>query len=150
MPRHRLETEELGVPQEAPKSITELGDNRIEQLTENDVITKQGLELEKFMNEPVTIRVHDDSAEGSLPVICPNVNGINQPIIRNHDQTIKRKYVEALARCRTTVYDQAVPNPAEPANIQMVAKTMLSYNFQVVEDKNPRGRDWLKNILAQP
>lgn len=144
MARGKMEAGE--VAQEKARGLDELGPKAIEQVSE----TNFNVDLEKFMHEYVVIRVHDDNQEGSLPVICPSVKGINQPIVRGRDTPVRRKYVEALARCRTTTYEQMVQNPAEPANIQMIPKTVLSYPFQVVEDKNPKGQAWLKAILEQP
>jgi hypothetical protein len=34
--------------------------------------------------------------------------------------------------------------------IDMVARHGLSYPFDLVEDKNSRGRAWLQNVLAEP
>ena len=63
---------------------------------------------------------------------------------------VKRKYVEALARGRTTKYEQKTMDPSRPENIQMAEKTALTYPFSVLHDPNPKGRAWLKAILAQP
>jgi hypothetical protein len=74
---------------------------------------------------------------------------LNQPIIRGRQQKVKRKYVEALARCRVTKYEQQVMDPMRPENIQMVERTALSYPFAVIEDPHPNGRAWLESILDQ-
>ncbi len=135
--------EKLG--QEEAFSLGEVGDKgSIEQAAETDII------MESFMNDMLEIEIHSDGREGSLDVVTPAVNGVNQPIIRGRAQRVKRKYVEALARGRVTDYEQRVHNPAEPANIQMVPKTTLAYPFAVLNDPHPNGRAWLDNILAQP
>ena len=132
-----------------PLYINEIGDGKgVELVTETDII--QTAEQEAFMNEPVKINVHADGTAGALDVICPTVNGLNQPIIRGVDQVVKRKYVEALARSRVTTYEQRVPNPQQPENIQMVPKVVLTYPFTVREDRNPRGAAWLDAIMRQP
>jgi len=129
--------------------LPEIGDpGPIEKVTDTDIT--RAADLEMFMNEVVTVVVAQTEAEGALEIITPCVNGINQPIIRGKESRIKRKYVEALARGRTTRYEQRVQNPAEPANIQMIEKTVLSYPFSVIHDPNPNGRPWLQAILAQP
>lgn len=130
--------------QGASVGIGEIGaQGSIEQTAEKDV------NLSMFMEDMLTIMVHQDGTEGANDVIIPVVNGINQPIIRGRQQLVKRKYVEALARGRTTSFEQQVQNPAEPANIQMVPTTTLTYPFAVIEDPNPNGRAWLDNILRQ-
>lgn len=105
---------------------------------------------EVFMNEHVTIMVHSTTDENQPPQVIVNCNGMNQPIIRGYPTTIKRKYVEILARMKETKYNQVTRNPAAPDQIEMVARHGLSYPFDLVEDKNPRGRAWLTNVMAEP
>lgn len=105
---------------------------------------------EVFMNEPVTIMVHSTTDENQPPQVIVNCNGMNQPIMRGYPTTVKRKYVEILARMKETKYSQVTRNPAAPDQIDMVARHGLSYPFDLVEDKNPRGRAWLNNVMAEP
>lgn len=105
---------------------------------------------ESFMNEIVTVLVHATTDENQPPQVIVNCNGMNQPIMRGYPTEIKRKYVEILARMKETKYSQFTPNPSEPDRIVMSARHGLSYPFDVVEDKNPRGRAWLNNVLAEP
>lgn len=105
---------------------------------------------ESFMNELVTVLVHATTDENQPPQVIVNCNGMNQPILRGYPTEIKRKYVEILARMKETKYSQFTPNPSEPDRIVMQARHGLSYPFDVVEDKNPRGRAWLNNVLAEP
>lgn len=109
---------------------------------------EDAMALEKFMNETVKIRVHGSPEEGALPVISVIVNGMIQPIPRDIEVDVKRKYVEALARAKSTSYRQ-VTNPIDPSDIKMVPTTVLSYPFTVVEDSN-KGKAWIRKILAQP
>ena len=130
-------------------NLGEIGDpGPIEKVAENDFI--KTAELEKFMHEVLTILVHPSSEEGALDIAPPQVNGLNQPIIRGVESKIKRKYVEALARCRVTKYEQRVQDASRPENIQMVERTTLSYPFAVLHDPNPRGRQWLEAIVSSP
>jgi len=105
---------------------------------------------EVFMNEQVTIMVHSTTDENQPPQVIVNCNGMNQPIMRGYPTTVKRKYVEILARMKETKYSQVTRNPAAPDQIDMVARHGLSYPFDLVEDKNPRGRAWLNNVMAEP
>lgn len=129
--------------QGAPKALSELatpGSIEIEKVT-----TLDALELEKFMHEEVVIYVHPTREAGALDVITPNVNGMNQPIIRGKDTPVKRKYVEALAMSHSIKYEQRVQNPSQPENIQMVEKKVPDYPFDVVSDTK-RGKEWLKRL----
>lgn len=129
--------------------ISELGKDQGKiEMVEGDPLA--AISAESFMNEPVMVNVFQDGMSGSLDVITVTVNGVNQPIIRGRDQVVKRKYVEALARSRITNYVQEVADPNRPENIQMKPQSGLTYPFAVREDRNPRGQQWLENILRQP
>ena len=105
---------------------------------------------EAFMNELVTILVHSTTDENQAPHVIVNCNGVNQPIMRGVPMQVKRKYVEILARMKETRYNQVTRNPSAPDQIDMVARHGLSYPFDLVEDKNPKGRAWLNHVLAEP
>lgn len=105
---------------------------------------------EAFMNEVVTILVHSTTDENQPPHIIVNCNGVNQPIVRGVPMQVRRKYVEILARMKETKYSQVTRNPAAPDQIDMIARHGLAYPFDLVEDKNTRGRAWLQNVLAEP
>lgn len=147
MSKKRMDVVNETLPKGQAGAIGEIGKEPIEKVRENDIGAQR---LEAFMNEPVKIMVHPSTEEGSLEIITPSVNGVNQPIIRGQEITIKRKFVEALARNRTTRYIQQTPDPTKPENIQMKEITAVSCPFSVLEDKNPDGYEWLKNIQEQP
>ena len=125
-------------------TLDEYSDGGIQKVSESDVIG------EEFMNDLLEIMVSKDGTPGSYDVITPNVNGINQPIIRGRIQKVKRKYVEALARSRITTYEQLTPDPTNPEKFEMREVTVLTYPFSVLDDPHPKGREWLQNIIAQP
>jgi len=104
---------------------------------------------EAFMNELVTVMVHSTTDENQPNHVVVNCNGMNQPLIRGVPTTVKRKYVEILARMKETKYTQVTRNASAPDQIDMVARHGLSFPFDLVEDKNPRGRAWLQNVLTE-
>lgn len=137
------------VGQRKPFEMDEIGTQPpVEKVAETDF--EHAAALEAFMNEYVTIIVAPSTEEGQLEIITPNVNGMNQPIIRGVECRVKRKYVEDLARTRTTKYDQQVQDPTRPENIQMVERSAVTYPFTVTQDDNPKGREWLQSIANQP
>lgn len=105
---------------------------------------------ELFMNEMVTVLVHSSTDENQSPHVILNCNGTNQPIMRGVPTTVRRKYVEILARMKETKYSQVTRNPAAPDQIDMIARHGLAYPFELMEDANPRGRAWLSNVMAEP
>jgi hypothetical protein len=148
--RGTIDTGEKFNPKDNPFGIGEMKTDgvEIEPVSANADLRKIAAE-EAFMNEMVKIRVHEDASEGALSIITPNVNGVNQPVVRGHPVWVKRKYVESLARSISTGYRQETPDPRNPDQINMVPKTVPSYPFEVLEDKNPKGRAWLEAILHQ-
>jgi len=120
--------------------------NPIELVSEQDFV--KAAELEAFMNQMLLIEVHTDKDKGSLDIITPSVNGVNQPIIRGKKQWVKRCYVEALARGTYTDYEQNTPDSSRPEVINMIERKVISYPFAVYEDPSPNGRAWLDSVLA--
>jgi hypothetical protein len=104
---------------------------------------------EAFMNEMVEVMVHASTDENQSPHVILNCNGTNQPIMRGVPMRVRRKYVEILARMKETKYTQITRNASAPEQIDMIARHGLSFPFDLVEDKNPRGRAWLQNVLTE-
>lgn len=140
----RNDTEHEPLRPSRPKS---LGDFKLPEEEIEVFSNMDSAELEAFMQEPVTIYAHPPRNDGELDSCTPNVNGINQPIIRGQEITIKRKYVEALARGHQSKYAQQVPDPRQPEHIQMVERKVSSIPFDVRRD-TPRGKAWLREIFA--
>lgn len=135
----------------APVKGIEISDDEpvIETVAESTDFHKMASD-EAFMNELVTVMIHSTTDENQAPHVIVNCNGTNQPIIRGYPTTVKRKYVEILARMKETKYTQVTPNPAAPDVSELRARHGLAYPFDLVEDKNPKGRAWLTNVLAEP
>jgi hypothetical protein len=114
-----------------------------------------------FMEEPVTIRLEENSKSDFPETHAPcAVNGRGAEIFVNGswisatwlpiglDLTIKRKYVEVLARARTenirTKHDEATVE--RPQN-KVERRSTANYPMSVIEDRNPLGAAWLSRIL---
>jgi hypothetical protein len=119
----------------------------VEPATEADLHSLAADEL--FMNALVDIYVYPVTDENAAPYVILNCNGVNQPIARGVVQSVKRKFVEILARMKETKYNQIQPNASEPDNRQLVARTGLCYPFEIHKDSDPRGRPWLLKVLAE-
>ena len=72
-----------------------------------------------------------------------------QRFIRGQKQTVKRKFVEVLARARDVTYDQdiGVDRSTGEAVQRMIPRIGLKYPFDVLEDPSPQGRAWLQALL---
>jgi len=103
-----------------------------------------------FLNEMVTVIVHETTDKNPEPVVMTSVNGRNQFFVRGEQQLVRRMYVEQLVRAKTTTFTQErFQDAAGNDSIRNVPRTTLRYPFSVVEDNNPRGGAWLRTILAQ-
>ena len=137
-------------PQEAAHTVPEiLGKQHHKPIeTESVRLGMDHVELAAFMEEPVEIQVaelREDSGMLGFPI---TVNSDVQWVMGGATQTIKRKYVEVLARARTTTYKQH-NDPTNPAASRPIPRTVFSYPFSVIRDSE-KGKAWLKEILNQP
>lgn len=114
-----------------------------------------------FMEEPVTIRIEENSKsdfpETHVPV---QVQGEGAEVLQNGKWvkigwlpigvplTTKRKYVEVLARAKPenvrTQHDDA--NVERPRNM-LTRRSSAAYPLSIIRDNNPRGHDWLSAIM---
>lgn len=107
------------------------------------------LEIERFMNEIVTVVVHDTTDKNAIMVVPVSVNGRTQNFIRGRPQRCRRCYVERLARAKETSFSQNLdPGQGEGVNT-LYPHAALSYPFSVIQDDNQRGPAWLRKVLAE-
>jgi hypothetical protein len=113
-------------------------------------IDKEWADAMAFNEETIKVMVHETTDPVAVSIPDFYNGGIPQRFIRGQEQLVKRKFVEQLARCRKTTFSQEkVRDNNGDEFYRNVPHTALAYPFSVVEDPNPRGRDWLKNILAE-
>ena len=105
-----------------------------------------------FMDELVTVDIHQAALPTDAKIFEIGVNGKMQLFERGKRYTVKRMYANELAQRKVTRYTQERRN--NPITGQMediqVPHTTLVYPFSMVEDANPKGRLWLNWVLAQP
>jgi hypothetical protein len=101
-----------------------------------------------FMEEPVTIMVHESTDPNAEPIVETFCNGIAQRFVRGRQQTVKRKFVAILAEAKPVgVFTREVLDNMGNRTTQITKHSALRYPFSVLEDKNPRGAVWLSGIL---
>jgi hypothetical protein len=144
-------SKEIGVNKETvaqtdPFETSQIKENTgpIEQASESDI------NMEKFMNDILTVVITRTGQPGENPAPTFSCNGTNQTVIRGVKQKIKRKYVEVMARCQETNYEQIQSNPLKPESLVLVPSNSPIYPFQVLNDPHPDGHAWLENIMSQP
>lgn len=103
-----------------------------------------------FMEELVTIQIHDtgdEQQEQLVPVFC---NGRSQYLPRGKDITIKRYFVERLLRAKPENVKTRLTRTVEGDIRNHIDKTRsLKYPFSIVRD-TPKGLVWAKRIRAEP
>lgn len=103
-----------------------------------------------FMEEKVTIRLERTSEKNAPGFIDISVNGRTEWMEKGKPISIARKYVEVLARCKSDMFETVAPNAESGEIINRLSRnTLQKHPFTVISDPNPRGYDWLTNILAQ-
>jgi hypothetical protein len=103
-----------------------------------------------FMEEMVDIMVHESADPNAETIVETWVNGIAQRFIRGQVQTARRKYVEVLARAKSTgIQTREATDYNGDRTTAIVKHTALKYPFSVLKDINPKGATWLKQVMAQ-
>lgn len=102
-----------------------------------------------FNEELVDVMVFESTDKNAEPVVDLYCNGVPQRFIRGRTQTVKRKYVEILARSRITAMATDVQIQGDKVVSRINKNTAVRYPFSVVRDSNPRGADWLRKIQQE-
>jgi hypothetical protein len=143
------------VGQDRPRDMSVDGDARNSlsgpEIEPVDKIIKSHADELKFMEELVEVRVHSSTDRNAEPIVGPiGVNGRNQYFPRNVVVRCKRKFVERLARTRTTGFSQEIYKDANgDTAIRNHPVTSLRYPFSIERDDNPNGRDWINRVLQE-
>lgn len=148
-----IDTTDFKVGQDKPRNMPSTGPARIEA-AEIEIVDgpdwKNRAETEAFFEEKIEIMVHPSTDKSAEQVVQVWNNGRSQFFIRGQTNTVRRKFVEVLARAKQTAYTQEeyVDHLGAKA-IRNVPHTALRYPFSIVRDTNPKGADWLKKVLAE-
>ena len=146
----RIETPNEYLGKEESFHIDEIGTGEPKSVEIIDrVMSNDMLDATKFMCEPVTIMVHESTDPNDVDLVQVSVNGVTQFFQRGNPQEVKRYFVERLARAKRTSYSQELDERLGEAMNHMKPRHALRYPFSVIEDKNPKGSAWLRNILAE-
>ncbi len=139
----------------------QIGQDSVRKFDKNDELSKPKIELVDgrkpqswidemaFMNEEVTVMVHESTDKQSNPFPEVWVNGRVQRFVRGNEQRVKRCFVERLARAKLTTFENVkTKNPDGDDVYVYPSHTGLVYPFAVINDTE-KGKAWLKRILAE-
>lgn len=148
-PRKILEAAEQYLGPQEPFQVDEIGSGVNIEVVERP-LTSDKAETERFMNEMVTVLVHDSNDDADDPWVPTWVNGRCQMFFRGVEQVVRRCYIEALARSTRTTYKQKLDERAgEAAFNKMTPHKALRYPFAITHDPSGgKGHAWLQSLLA--
>lgn len=104
-----------------------------------------------FNEEPVTILLHRGREKNAPTHEHVSVNGKTIWIPVDQPTRIARKFVEVLARAQPmNVSTDSGESPGDQITFNNVNRSLSSLcSFSVLEDKNPRGREWLTRVMRE-
>jgi hypothetical protein len=153
--RDRYESQDNVTGQDVPRKMASTGPAKdsLEPAYIQPVdrpVSLEKMEMLAFMEEEVEVMVHDTTDPQAVPIPCFWNDGISQYFIRGKHQTVKRKFVEILARCKKTTFTQETYKDANGAECyKQIPHTALMFPFSLEDDPNPRGRDWFRAVQAE-
>lgn len=102
-----------------------------------------------FNEELVEIVVDESSdphAENPVPV---GVNGQYVYFKRGEATTCKRKFVEALCARNVNIRTEETRNNLGEMGTNIRSTSAIRYPFTMLNDPNPKGREWLRNLVVR-
>ncbi len=117
----------------------------------------QKAELLKFFEEKVLVQIMDSQDPNPEPFVFLSVNGkgpmpgvLSQWVPRNQPILMARKYVEVLARAKPVSHRTVDAVDSDGYKTTVIKSTSsLRYPFTVLQDNNPRGGAWLRELMRQ-
>lgn len=143
-------------PTQASFSIPTVGDidrdnfqEKFEQVNEFDY--RKIAEYELFMEEKVLVEIPKSTNPNDDPYIPLGVNGVIQPVLRGVQQWIKRKYLEVLVRAQPKTYQtvEEFDHTTGYKTVRLTSTQGEKYPYRVLDDRNPKGMPWLRQILSE-
>lgn len=153
----RIDTGDLEVAQNEARiqhSDAKIGEKSLDDpsMPEFDArpVNDEKLAMLAFFNEDIDVRIATTSDKQADQVFEIIVNGKINFFRRGEKKTVKRYIVDHLARMKLTTYSQQeVINDKGEKSIANIPTTSLKYDFSVERDPHPRGKDWLRSVLAE-
>lgn len=154
-----LDTPDMGVSEfkDGTSDLITSGEALDLEITANVVGLDDRAAALAFMEEQMTIMIAESTDPNAETFVFCAVNGEGANIkektawLRRGVETVtKRKFVERLVRAKP-VHIKSVEKVGDNGERMVIypRTSALRYPFQVVEDQNPRGRDWLRKIMME-
>ena len=153
--RKEVDARRFDIPQEPVRKFKNKKGGKQELEQRQIVIPEAPLDPEKmanlaFMEEMVTVHIHTTTNPQDEQIFELFNNGHREVFRRNETKTVKRYFVDGLARAKPTSYTQLSTRNAQGERVEsQQGATGLKYPFSVIEDKNPMGAAWLRWAMNQ-
>jgi len=151
MSRKEIHTPDLDTGQPADIMLKDgtiaVGQNHVE--TVSTPLTPSYADALAFMEEEIEIMVHestDPNAEN--PVLVGN-GGIFKAFWRGVPTRAKRKFVDCLCVKTNFVTTPEIVNGGGERAYSIRQRAALKFPFSIIEDRNPKGREWIGQRLAE-
>ena len=156
-PGRELHTGDMAIAQKDVVESREDLDSEIVVAPEQ--LHKEYVEALAFAEEPVTIRIERGSEKFAPPMVDLWVQGRGAEVLINgrwvvlgylpvgFPITTKRKYVEVLAASKHDAIQTKVLKEEHSERNLIERFTSAKAPFSVLEDKNPKGAEWLTNLV---
>lgn len=107
----------------------------------------------KFMEEPVTVHIHESTNPNDETYVLCRVSGEdvfpgNPYLKRGQQYTIKRKFVLNLLTAKTVSFSQPFKGEANDRANVLRPHAAVRYPFSVISDQNPKGAKWLAQLMG--
>lgn len=166
-PRKMVESQEHKPAAQAPREFNKEGDLPAPKIDTQDGHHLQGTTLDAigfdvngkrirskkwhdemaFANEQVLVRIHTTTDKNAQELPEVFVNGRVQRFPRGQEISVRRCFVERLARAMATTYgNKKVKGPDGEDKYIYPAQSAEVYPFTVIGD-TPKGERWLKDLM---
>jgi hypothetical protein len=125
-----------------------IGEAKLVQVAER-MPDPEKLAMLAFMEELVTIRPATSTDPNAEQIFELTINNKTELFRRGENKTVRRCFVDLMARLKVTAYKQR--QVVDNEGVRQVVNdphTALKYDFAMVRDENPMGESWLKATLA--
>jgi hypothetical protein len=112
---------------------------------------KDSIEIEKFMNEMLVIRIHDTNDKNAPPRVFVGDNGEQLWLPRKLKIRIPRRFVERLAQSHEQSFTQKRnQDPNADEGMTTASSTAQPYPFEVIYDpRGVLGQRWLRRTMRE-
>lgn len=120
----------------------------IEPVT-TDQLNKTYLDDLAFMEDEMVIVVQETTDRNAENPVRVGVNGVFAQFDRGKPTRTKRKFVNNLCVKSGDVTTPEYINGAGERAFKIVQRQAMKYPFMVIQDRNPKGPEWLARRLAE-